>query len=534
MGMQKYMKPRDVAKENTGVFQRIRAGKLWPVAVQAFGPSEGGVVSNEINLELDPIIGRMLTNITAEFHVVYVPDRAIDALKNPEHDLPGNDEALRERILNGEDVFAMEPPTEITNEVRAVPISVDGVPLTNERTRLAYIAANNYLRRRLYHKATQLDKDVTTIQPALLGSTVLQRFNAVLNPEDRVNGAVNFEGRIPISGFGIDPSEEPDMTGPLRSSAGDEPDTQLFKTTAGSNSESQLRLRAIFENGKWRPNAYADLSKVDNEISLLDFANARRNDQLTREMAALVEEYPEYGEQIVARFAAGLKMDMGKQPALLHYRKLEFSNNYVRGMDGPSLDKIQTQNFISYPITVPIPKNEFGGVVVTMVSIKPDETIADQPHPRLSAEYKRIDYLRDEMKIHEPQRVTVREVKTDCAQADEGTLVFYNGNNHLKKNYVDYGFSLNLTDTQIDQLSDRHVLWQHEIPLSVTPDNIVYPSDIQATPFAITDGPICSAQIVKRAVIGTPLIMGDVPVEEMDAIDDPNIFGEGYTTPIIY
>jgi len=79
MSLSKYMKPVDVKMESRTLVGTFRGGKLAPVMAVPFQGSESGSVRQSVVFELDPIAGRMITDITAEIVSFFVPAQACDA-----------------------------------------------------------------------------------------------------------------------------------------------------------------------------------------------------------------------------------------------------------------------------------------------------------------------------------------------------------------------------------------------------------------------------------------------------------------------
>lgn len=527
--LSKYMQPRGYRREGRTLAGRFRGGKLAPVMAVPFRESESGVINQTVTYELDPIAGRMITPITAEVVCVYVPAQAIDALKNPDSDYPGNAEVLRQKLLSGSPLFGLEEENEISKRLGVVPRSVDGTKYVNEAARLAQICAVNFLRQRKYVKATLLDSTAMNVSPAIIGQTVLDRLNGVLDPEDRVNGSVtlDFNGpKIPVKGMAVE-----SWSGYNKTHTG----------TAHNNSGAQVALSggsfdwlAVGDNvgpnkvyireskeTPGTPDVHVSLDGIEpGSISLSDLYTAERMDDLVRQMRQLADQNPQYGEEIISRFAHGLSIDPGKQPFVLYERRAIFGTAISRAMDGPNLDKIQTDSVVQIPFTVPVPATEFGGVVITFCSVKPDETLDAQPHPILSSEWGARNYIADEMAI-DPVPVTIRELYADCDQADENTVALYVGNNHLQRNYVNYGFNRHLDPTTVEA---KTALWQIKIPMSVTPDSVIYPDDLDHYPFADNLAEVCQYNIQSNARIATPVIFGPTPVEELAQIETADIF----------
>lgn len=513
MTLSKYMRPRGTRTESRTLAGRFRGGKLAPVMAVALRESESGTVSQAVTYELDPVAGRMITEITAEVVAVFVPAQAIDALKNPGDAYPGNAEVFRQKLLSGAPVFDLEAEGEISKRLGVVPRSVSGTKYVNEAVRLAHNVAVNFLRQRKYVNATQLDKNSTAVTPALISQTVLDRLNGVLDPEDRVNGSVNLGGQIPVKGIGFN-------GGVLGG-----PDANVTET--GGEVVTYANMKDP-HNGGMRVEAdasgviqvFADMAESDAGISLTDFYTAERMDMLTREMRKLVDANPEYGEELVARFAHGLSVDVGKQPFVVYEQRKTFGMAMTRAMDGANLDVTQSNMVARHEFTVPIPATEFGGILITFAAVKPDETLASQPHPIMSDTWAARNYVADEMAV-DPVPVTIRELDGDCELADEGTVAFYVGNNHLQKNYVNYGFNRHLDSATV---AAKTALWQLEVPMSVTPESVIYPADISHYPFADQAAEVCTYTVANLARVNTPVIFGPTPVEELAAIETQDVF----------
>lgn len=514
--LSKYQRVRNVRREGRTIAGRFRGGKSSPIMAVPFRESESGVLSQSVFFELDPIPGRLITPVTMEIVSVYVPAPAIDALKNPEANLPGSSDVFRQKLLSGLDVFGMEQETEISKRLGVVPRSINGQKMVNASARLAYLCAVNYLARRKYVNASQSVASRTSPMHALLGQTVLDRLNGVLNPEDRVNGKVDLAGSIPVRGIAAALAN----TGGTKSLTGRDSSGEEVTYSQGEwvdNNGNQLYVNMA--GGK--PHLFADLADAA-DISLSAFYTAERMDRLTREMRSIVDNNPVYGEELVRRFAHGLSIDVGSQPFVLYQAERTFGQSLVRGMDAAGLDVTQTNSALQMNFSVPVPATEFGGVVVTIASLKPDETLAEQPHPIFSEEWKAINYAADELAI-DPVPVTVRDLYADCDQVDENTLAFYIGNNHLKRNYVNYGFSRQLNRNTVAAKSS---IWQIQVPMSVTPESVFYPSNLDHYPFADQNAEVCQYTISSTARINTPLIFGPSPVEELAEIEDADIFGD--------
>ena len=512
----RYMEPVAVRRENRTLAGRFKGGKLAPVMAVPFRESESGTVTQSVIFELDPVAGRMITEVTAENVSVYVPAPAIDALKNPTDDYPGNAEVFRQKLLSGNPVFDLEAEGELTKRMGVVPRSVGGVKMVNEAARIAHNCAVNFLRRRKYVLATQLLANSTAMTPAIIGKTVLDRLNGVLDPEDRIDGAVDLSADIPISGIVVNNTAA--RGAPVANTLDSSGNAPQGTDWVDPHSSGRMYVEMDSAQTPDRPKIFADFQ--NGSIRLKDFYTAEKMDELTRMMRDLVDKNPQYGEELVSRFAHGLSVEIGNQPFVVYQKEHDFSMGIKSATDGANLDKEQSNLLTSHEFTVPIPATEFGGILITFAVVKPDEALASQPHPILSQEWGAINYVADELAI-DPVPVTIRELYADCAQADEETIALYVGNNHLKKTYVNYGFNRHL---DINDVAEKTALWQLEVPMSVTPETVIYPETLSHYPFVDQTAEVCTYTVSSNARINTPTIFGPTPVEELAQIETDDIF----------
>ncbi|MCE8439564.1 hypothetical protein [Rhodovulum sulfidophilum] len=522
-----YQNARNVRRESRTLVGRFRGGKLAPVMAVPVRGNEGGFLSQQITLELDPIAGRMITPITCEFISVFNPVQAIDAIKDPEAAYAGMTEVLREKLLSGNPLFDLEPESEISQRCGVNPRSIGGVKKVNEIVRLGHNAAVNFLRQRKYVKARQVLHSNTAITPALISQTVLDRLNGVLDPEDRVNGAIRFDGQIPVKGLAVRPGvtfETSASSSFELQQAGETERTQegdWNKVAEGSATGALYVREDPLNSGS--PAIYADLGGAA-EISLSDFYNAETMDRFTRSMRKIVDDNPQYGEEMALRWAHGLSVDTGKVPFIISQQSRVFGRDIVGATDtaGVEGDVMRSDMMAQLSFSVPIPRTELGGVIITFATIKPDETLSSQPHPYLSDVWGADNFVADELAL-DPVPVTVRELDSDCAAADESTVALYVGHNGLKRTYVHYGLGRQLDPETVE---NKTAVWQLEVPMSVTPESVIYPEELEHYPFADQQAEVCTYVINSTAVIQTPTIFGPTPVEELAILEDENVFGD--------
>lgn len=524
-----YQTPRTQRRESRTPAGRFRGGKLAPVMAVAVRGSEGGMLSQTATIELDPIAGRLLTAVYAEMISVFVPVPAIDLIKDPAAAYAGMAEVIRQKLLTGNPLFGLETEGEISKRCDVEPRSIGGVKKVNEMVRLAHNAAVNHLRLRIYHKATQLAHTNTAVTPALLSSTVLDRFNGVLDPDDRINGQVQLnipDMILPLSGFGMAGTvsgTDPAAVAVRGATSAQDWTTATGNTVQTSSVSSGLRVKMTGSGTTARPDVFAALNGATaGNISLIDFFNAETMDRLTRTMGEIIEADPVLGEENVLRWAHGLSVETGKNPFVIHEQRQQFGRTIVPAMDsaGVAADTMRSDMMLQMNFTVPVPKTELGGIIITFLTVKPEETLATQPHPILSDNWGLDNFVADELAL-DPVPVTFRELDSGVAAGSEATVAFYTGLNALKQNYVRWGFNRHLNPTTV---AAKSAIWQLQVPLSVTPDSVIYPDDISHYPFADQNAEVAQYTISSTLSLATPMILGPSPVETLPIINSKDIF----------
>lgn len=513
-----YQNTRNMRREARTLVGRFRGGKLAPVMATAIRGNEGGMLSQNITLELDPIAGRMITPIKGEMMAVFVPVQAIDAIKDPNASYPGMTEVIREKLLSGNPLFGLENEGEISKRCGVNPRSIGGAKRVNEMVRLAHNAAVNYLRQRKYDKATLLAAANTAVTPAIISQTVLDRLNGVLDPDDRINGAVTLDINVNLpqtdalvmtnSAVGVNTSQTIEINGSTA------PRIVEIQNNSAPNTANRLFARLN----------QTTLAGGASNVSLTDFYNAEKMDALTRTMREIVDSNPEYGEEMVLRWAHGLNVDNAKVPFVIAEKAMMFGRSLVGATDtaGINGDVMRSDMMLEMSFSVPIPKTELGGIIITFACLKPDETLSGQPHPFLSDVWGAENFVADELAL-DPVPVTIRELDADCTSAQETTVALYTGHNQLKATYVDYGLNRHLNPTTV---ANKTALWQIKVPMSVTPDSILYPENLDHYPFADQNAEVCTYTVGSQIVVQTPMIIGPTPVETLAVINSENLFEE--------
>lgn len=504
-----------------------RAGKLYPVMCVPFRPGESGVLSQTITVEMEPVSGRLTSDIYANVIAVYVPALACDVALNPEDAYAGNVEVFREKLLDGVSPFPMESENELTRRMGIVPRFDPPGASINSIASLSHNVAVNHLRQMKYIRATQIDaKTNRSVTPSLLSTTVLDRFNAVLEPEDKVNGAVNLSGVIPIKGIGITTAGTPTSRN-AATTGGDAWETfdgwKSDPNSDGTGATAKLHIEAD-ANNPGHPLIRADLGDSGSSIKLDDFYKAEQMDRLARQMNEWVLRNPQYGFEQLTRMVHGLEIETGKVPFVIFDDTVSLRRGIRSGMDGAGLDVRQTSMDTVVEFTVPVLRNEFGGCVITFLQVKPEEVIEDQPHPILTDDWRVPNFAAQSLAI-EPVPVTFSDLTVSPDPGTEDTVAFWVAPEGFPTQYMRYGWDRGVDPETVDH---RNAVWQYAIPLSVAPDNIIYPENLDHYPFALNgpEDPAFSYTTLSTTSIGSPWIVGPSPIEEMEIIEDAELFGE--------
>jgi len=389
------------------------------------------------------------------------------------------------------------------------------------------------LRQSVYSYAVTLEKTSTGVTPALLSSTALDMFSALLDPDEHINGSVplSLRGTIPVGGIGqlgspsgvqLNIANVRDGSGTGGTSGG----TTYARAYNPDVNTSNYLIRDKGTNGNnARPDLPVNLANaIGTGFNLNDLANAETMDRLTRAMRDVIDSNPVDGEEQIVRWAHGLRIDDASVPFLLAKRTAIFGQDLLKAMDGAGIEGEVTQSRLMQRIsfTVPVPVTELGGVVVTFLVVKPDEVLKEQPHPVLSQPWGFDNLVAQELEL-DPVAVTGRQVQASVPQANEDTVMFYTGFNELRRTYVNWGWNRHVDPATVDA---KNALWQYEIPASVTPENIVYPPDISHFPFVDQDAEIARYLISSTYVGKSPIFVGPSPVETVSVIETEDLFGD--------
>lgn len=473
-------------------FGGMEAAKFHPLAICKFDPDEGGTVQSVLDLMLAPVDGHMRSNAYAEVIQVFVPYQAMEVLERDDLLDAGVTEMTRRRLMEGT-VIPLENEGTITQAAYVHPKKIGGVKKVDRTARLAYLAAVNHLRRMAYYDAAQVTKSETAILPALLTANVLERFDGVLDPERQIDGAINLTGDLPLRGY----VRTGDGQGAVTAVAPD-----------GTNLGSQAVSQVAIVDGQ-SDQLLSSLEGVGN-ITLRDMIQSKLLDGIVRKFAQHIKDDPLHGEEAVARAIYGLSVDYDDDCQVMYRMVHELKPAHSRPTDGASMNDVQANYALNSRFATLVPKSELGGQLVTLVAVKPMETMTEQPDPHQTKTWALINRVHDELELEE-QLVTRADLESDVAAIDEDTPAFWVGHNRLKHGYMTSGPNVQQTNL-VEQKSS---MWLYPVPSSVTPENVSYPASISMYPFANWNGSHVEYTFEQRATISTPLNKGPNPVEKI-------------------
>lgn len=534
------MAVRNPRREFTHFLGSGKSAKLLPVHATAVAGGEAGLMSLRASLKLAPMMGELRSAVNARVVSVCVPVQAIVAFANDEDPNAGVTEIIRKKLLDGVAIDTLVNETNITQRLNINPQSIGGQKKVSSFVGHAHAIAVNHLRKHRYIYATVFNKGNIPVAPtpAVINATVLDRFNAALDPDPHINGNVSLDLNLdsaPVKGLSIGPQP-----------AGTDNSVTLTRyngTTASAYNGQSVGLRStsgtlFIKPTNTIPNSSgpapvpfpvsdltleADLSAISaGGFSLVDLYQAQKADQLVRGMRRIADANIEDGEDAVLRWAYQLQADKAQHPFIVYDNLKTVDPNLMRALDGVGLEEevMVTNSSLTFDFEVPLPAMELGGIVMTFIQVTPDETILSQPHPILSNNWVMPNIVADQLKI-DPIRVLRRQLEADIPQASEADPVFYTGYNELKRNYVSLGLSRNLSP---DTVENKTIWWQFAIPASVSPDNILYPEDFSQYPFADKIGEVVTYEVQSSLQVQGPIIYGPTPVEKLAIIDDADIF----------
>ena len=219
----------------------------------------------------------------------------------------------------------------------------------------------------------------------------------------------------------------------------------------------------------------------------------------------------------------GLTVDYDHNCQVMYRQVHELKAVHTRPMDGASINDVSGNFALETSFATVVPRSQLGGQLVTLVMVKPLETLVAQPDPHQTKPWELVNRVHDELELDE-KLLTRRHLESDVPAQDEDQPVFWVGHNSLEHAYMTHGPNgYEIPSTQL-----RSSMWTYPIPVSVSPENISYPSDgIEMYPFHNWNGAEAEFTIKQVAAISTSLAKGPNPVERIQLFaDDPTLISE--------
>jgi hypothetical protein len=496
-------------------FGGLEAAKAHPLAICRFRPDEGGTVSTALDVGLAPVAGYMRSKAYVHVSQIFVPYQAIEKMELDTQEDAGVTEMTRRRLMAGEGI-GLEDEGVITKAANIHPKSIGGAKRVTKTARLAYLCAVNHLRKVAYYNATMVAKTETAILPAILTANILDRFNGVLDPERLIDGAINLTGELPVKGI----SKRTQNFGAAHQGYGSGGENTDYASSSPMSNASQDYIFEVEEDpaNPGYPNIRVDMDGA-SEVTLRDMMESQKLDDLIREFAGMIKKDPINGEEVVARSLYGISVDFDHNCHSLYDQIHELTAQHVQPTDGPSVNDVSGHFKLKTRIGTVVPRSELGGQLVTLVMVKPLETLSKQPDPAQTEAWQLVNRVHDETELDE-QLLKRSDLESDLAAQDEDQDAFWVGHNSIKHNYATQGPNAQQTAAVEMQSS----MWVYEIPTSVTPSNVNYPETIDMYPFFNWNGAHAEYTISQVAAISTSLAKGPNPVERIQLFaDDPTL-----------
>lgn len=516
--MSKFNGQRRIRGWSNTHFGGFQAVKAHPLAICRFRPDEGGSVVTNLNVGLAPVNGYMRSKAYCQVVQVFVPYQAIESINLDTQDDAGVTEMARRRLMAGQGI-GLEDEGLITRAANIHPKSIGGAKRVNASARLAYLAAVNHLRKVAYFNAALVDRTETAILPAILTANILERFNGVLEPERNVDGAINLTGELPVQGIGVNGAHGVTATGLM------ETDATGSRAVTGWVDQGGNDNGMVIEQDPDNPGFPLVRVNLDgtSEITLRDMVVSKKLDEIVRGFAQLIKDDPINGEAAVERAMYGISVDYDDNCQVLFNETYALSAAHTRPMDGPSINDVSAHFEMNETFATLVPRSELGGQLVTLVSVKPVETLVAQPDPAQTEAWELVNRIHDETELDE-QMLTRRDLESGVVAIDEDTPAFWVGHNSLKHDYATQG----VNTQQVQGIEMKSSMWTYAVPTGVTADNISYPdAGVSMYPFFNWAGAHAEYTVSQKAMISTPLAKGPSPVERIQLFaDDPSLIGE--------
>lgn len=510
-----------------------RAGKVVPIGHIPLlrGDSASGRVG--VDVELAEMPRPLLNGVHANFQAWFVP-------KASHPKFAGYDEFLHS--YQGEDITTLgqadRTPPEFFDKIDAAPkiatiaesefmktlglhipagtaIQPDLIDAFNQVYNFRLAAHSSRLTRRKY-AAEDLD-EATTLPAALWPSG---RFSRVVPDYERalIVGALDLDvmsGQVPVQNLNV--------KAPGTSSYSDVESVGDDGAVGPVNTGDVNTLFAEFLDANNIKPIYGEMGGQTLGVTLADIDKARETQAFARLRTAYAGNDAtgfENDDAIVAELMQGFRVpeETFKRPWLLDSARVPFGMVERHATDGASLDQSVSTGRSSAQLSLNVPANDVGGVIIITVEVLPERL-----DERQSDEWLHItdvmglpDALRD---VQRPEPVdVVLSRRLDAAHTDSGSTYGYEPMNDVwNRAATRLGGSFFQDDPQAPWTEQRSAIWQTSIvDPAFTSDHFLAPQPFPHDVFSDTEAD--AFEIVCRhavSIVGLTQI-GDVLAENSD------------------
>lgn len=371
----------------------------------------------------------------------------------------------------------------------SVPINVDLFDAFTIIHNFRLAAHSSKLQRRKYYaeSAAESGKLPRAFWPSGRYSRVVPDYERAL-----VVGALDLDvtaGRVPVRGIGA-------VAGQLSSA----PSGGVNAKETGQNAVSYGR---VFESGQMRiksdanhfPDIFAEMQGITVGVTLADIDMARTTQAFAKQRAAYAGNDTtgfNNDDAIVADLMQGLSVpeQMFNRPWLLDSKREEFAFSEIPATDGASLGKQVVNGFATVSLSLNVPKQDVGGVIIVICEVLPerlDERQSDEWINSISVS-DLPDALRDVQRVEPVDQVLNRRL--DMKHANPAQLYgFEPMNDKWNRQMKRLGGAYYQPTPGTPQIEQRIGIWQVDIVNpTFTNDHFLAPENFPHYVFSDTAG----------------------------------------------
>lgn len=271
---------------------------------------------------------------------------------------------------------------------------------------------------------------------------------------------------------------------------------------------------------------WAELGGETVNVSLAQIDKARETQAFAKMRAAYqgndINAY-QTDEAIISDLMQGFSVpeDMYRRPWLLDSKRVPFGMAERHATDASNLDQSVTKGRAAVSLSINVPKNESGGLIIVTAEVLPERIDERQNDEWLCVTDvgQLPDALRDVQRVEPVDMVLNRRI--DVAHATEEALYGYEPmNERWNRNAVRLGGSFFQPDPTIHQTDQRSALWvANEINPTFNTDHYLAPKDFPHYVFSDTTADAVEFQSQMMLTITGLTQFGDTLVENSDDYD---------------